>query len=657
MTLATGLALGGQRPFVAHLLDLPAARVRPDRPRRLPERRAGGHRRRPGGARRRGRHEPPGHVHARRRSASCRNLIIASPEGRAGAAPAAAHGVRPGRTRSRCTTRAIRASTCRRSTRRRSRSARPRSLREGSDLLIVGFGPIVMRGVAAAEPLRGRGLVGRRRQRALCQAARPRADPRPGARQEAGRDARGERRQRWLRLGRPRAAGGRRPRPTPRLARAAGARSIGLPGATVRRPRRRSPICGASSRIDDGRHRSTRCARRSPALGVKPAPAKLRGAHRLTADGPPRRIRLDQLLVDRGLAETRSQAQAMLLWPGSVRRRQRRRRPHATASRATWSDPHDRSSSSARPRYVSRGGEKLAARARRVRDRPRRPRLPGRRRLDRRLHRLSVAARRGRVYALDVGRGQLAESLRATTRVISMERTHAGRLDPDHEDPLRLPEPISLAVIDVSFISLTRILRGVVAQLIRRRRDRGAGQAAVRGAPRGRAQGRRARPGRAPRGGRWRARARRGAGPARCRRDRVAAVWARRATTSSCSTSVPAALIAQRIGFAFNPTRPQTVELRERVRRVVPCARRSRRGRPRPPTTTRWCASCRIPTAWSCWAATARSCAPRGRWRRSTCRSSASTRARSASCRRSSRWPRCGAGARSPPATTRSSGE
>ena len=79
-----------------------------------------------------------------------------------------------------------------------------------------------------------------------------------------------------------------------------------------------------------------------------------------------------------------------------------------------------------------------------------------------------VLLRRGatRVYALDVGRGQLAESLRGDPRVISMERTHAGRLDPTAPDAIRLPEPPSLAVIDVSFISLTRILRGVAAQLV-----------------------------------------------------------------------------------------------------------------------------------------------------------------------------------------------
>jgi 23S rRNA (cytidine1920-2'-O)/16S rRNA (cytidine1409-2'-O)-methyltransferase len=46
-----------------------------------------------------------------------------------------------------------------------------------------------------------------------------------------------------------------------------------------------------------------------------------------------------------------------------------------------------------------------------------------------------------------------------------MEKTHAGRLDPAHADPLSLPEKVSLAVADVSFISLTRVLRGIQAQL------------------------------------------------------------------------------------------------------------------------------------------------------------------------------------------------
>jgi 23S rRNA (cytidine1920-2'-O)/16S rRNA (cytidine1409-2'-O)-methyltransferase len=118
-----------------------------------------------------------------------------------------------------------------------------------------------------------------------------------------------------------------------------------------------------------------------------------------------------------------------------------------------------------RPRFVSRGGEKLdAALSAFAID------VTGRVCLD-------VGAstggftdallRRGaaRVYALDVGRGQLAESLRRDPRVVSMERTHAARLDPAAADHLALPEPVSLAVIDVSFISLTRVLAGVKAAL------------------------------------------------------------------------------------------------------------------------------------------------------------------------------------------------
>jgi 23S rRNA (cytidine1920-2'-O)/16S rRNA (cytidine1409-2'-O)-methyltransferase len=71
--------------------------------------------------------------------------------------------------------------------------------------------------------------------------------------------------------------------------------------------------------------------------------------------------------------------------------------------------------------------------------------------------------RRGarRVYALDVGRGQLADSLRSDPRVVSMERTHARRLRSTDPDAVTLPEPVSLAVVDVSFISLTQLLGGI----------------------------------------------------------------------------------------------------------------------------------------------------------------------------------------------------
>jgi 23S rRNA (cytidine1920-2'-O)/16S rRNA (cytidine1409-2'-O)-methyltransferase len=117
------------------------------------------------------------------------------------------------------------------------------------------------------------------------------------------------------------------------------------------------------------------------------------------------------------------------------------------------------------PRFVSRGGEKLAAALDAFTIDP-----AGRVCLD-------VGASTGgftdallqrgarRVYALDVGRGQLAEALRRDPRVVSLERTHAARLDPSHPQAVALGEPVSLAVIDVSFISLTGVLGAVGAAL------------------------------------------------------------------------------------------------------------------------------------------------------------------------------------------------
>jgi 23S rRNA (cytidine1920-2'-O)/16S rRNA (cytidine1409-2'-O)-methyltransferase len=177
----------------------------------------------------------------------------------------------------------------------------------------------------------------------------------------------------------------------------------------------------------------------------------------------PRRIRLDQLLVERGLVPTRSRAQALLL-AGHVRvgggdAARRDRRPGEQVA------PDVELALDAAPRYVSRGGEKLAGALDAFALDP-----SGRTCLD-------VGASTGgftdcllqrgatRVYALDVGRGQLAESLRQDPRVVSMERTHAVRLDPADGDPIILPELVGLAVADVSFISLTRLLRGIAAHV------------------------------------------------------------------------------------------------------------------------------------------------------------------------------------------------
>ncbi|MCK6530160.1 TlyA family RNA methyltransferase [Myxococcota bacterium] len=58
-----------------------------------------------------------------------------------------------------------------------------------------------------------------------------------------------------------------------------------------------------------------------------------------------------------------------------------------------------------------------------------------------------------KVYAVDVGTAQLAWKLRADPRVVSLERTDVRTLDPS-----RLAEPVDLAVIDASFISLRGVL-------------------------------------------------------------------------------------------------------------------------------------------------------------------------------------------------------
>lgn len=58
-----------------------------------------------------------------------------------------------------------------------------------------------------------------------------------------------------------------------------------------------------------------------------------------------------------------------------------------------------------------------------------------------------------KVYAVDVGHGQLHYKLQNDERVINMERTHVRKLD---DNPL--PEPVDAIVIDTSFISLTKVL-------------------------------------------------------------------------------------------------------------------------------------------------------------------------------------------------------
>ncbi|WP_018123228.1 TlyA family RNA methyltransferase [Desulfovibrio oxyclinae] len=85
-----------------------------------------------------------------------------------------------------------------------------------------------------------------------------------------------------------------------------------------------------------------------------------------------------------------------------------------------------------------------------------------------------------RVYAVDVGYGQLHERLRTDERVVNIERTNIRHAEPD-----LIPEPLDMVVADVSFISLTKIMpacvrflkpEGEVVTLIKPQFEVGPGQ-------------------------------------------------------------------------------------------------------------------------------------------------------------------------------------
>jgi 23S rRNA (cytidine1920-2'-O)/16S rRNA (cytidine1409-2'-O)-methyltransferase len=165
------------------------------------------------------------------------------------------------------------------------------------------------------------------------------------------------------------------------------------------------------------------------------------------------KVRADELLAQQGLAESRSKARAMIL-AGDVRVGDRvidrPAEPLLPETQFTVAQP---------PPYVSRGGLKL----------------------EHALHAFDidptglVAADLGastggftdcllqhgavKVYAIDVGYGQLDYRLRQDERVVVMERQNARHLE-------SLPEPVDLVTIDVSFISLAHIL-GTAARLIK----------------------------------------------------------------------------------------------------------------------------------------------------------------------------------------------
>ncbi len=167
------------------------------------------------------------------------------------------------------------------------------------------------------------------------------------------------------------------------------------------------------------------------------------------------RIRLDRMLVERGLAESRTRAEALILAgrvtvkgvalpkPGT---------PVRCDAEVAVSDPEHP--------WVSRGGVKLAAALEHFGFDP-----AGTVCLD-------VGASTGgftdvllsrgarKIYAVDVGYGQLHARLRGDPRVLLREKVNARFLS-----RAEIPEPVELFVADVSFISLTLILPAVVPLL------------------------------------------------------------------------------------------------------------------------------------------------------------------------------------------------
>jgi len=165
-----------------------------------------------------------------------------------------------------------------------------------------------------------------------------------------------------------------------------------------------------------------------------------------------KRVRIDALLVDRGLADSRTRAQAMVLAGEVTIDGHRVEKPGARVAADVRINVHRR-----RPAFVSRGGRKLdhalTTFAIDVADR--------------------VAAdvgastggftdcllRRGArlVYAIDVGTGQLAWDLRRDPRVVSLERRDVRTLTAQE-----LGGQVDLATVDVAFISLERVMPAVI---------------------------------------------------------------------------------------------------------------------------------------------------------------------------------------------------
>jgi len=164
-----------------------------------------------------------------------------------------------------------------------------------------------------------------------------------------------------------------------------------------------------------------------------------------------KRLRLDELLVERGLAESRAQAKALIMSGRVLRGTERLEKPGKDFPIDTELTVEQA------PRYVSRGGEKLIAAIEHFS-----LNLKG-------AHVLDVGASTGGftdcvlqngaadVVCVDVGRAQLHARLRADSRVTNLEKINARTLSAQ-----ALPRAdFDVIVMDVSFISLKAVLPAV----------------------------------------------------------------------------------------------------------------------------------------------------------------------------------------------------
>lgn len=163
--------------------------------------------------------------------------------------------------------------------------------------------------------------------------------------------------------------------------------------------------------------------------------------------------RLDQLLTERGLAESRSKAQALVMAGLVFVAGKRADKPGAAVAADAVIEvrgkPHP---------YVSRGGVKLAHALDHFKIDP-----AGKICLDVGASTggfTDVLLKRGaaKIYAVDVGHGQLDWSLRNDRRVVVLERVNARHLTRD-----QVPDPVGLIVCDASFIGLGTVLPAPMA--------------------------------------------------------------------------------------------------------------------------------------------------------------------------------------------------